>query len=80
MSRPLHLLRALAVTVAIALGASSPAVALPAPFSDTAGHPFAADIEWLRTSGITGGCAAGRFCPDAAVTREQMASFLDRAH
>ncbi|MGH2358474.1 MAG: S-layer homology domain-containing protein [Candidatus Limnocylindria bacterium] len=48
-------------------------------FVDTAGHPFAADIEWLWESGITGGCAAGRYCPDAAVTREEMASFLVRA-
>jgi hypothetical protein len=48
-------------------------------FTDTAGHPFAADIEWLYASGITKGCGSGRFCPDQPVTREQMASFLDRA-
>jgi len=49
------------------------------PFTDAAGHPFAADIEWLWESGITGGCDSTRFCPDATVTREQMASFLVRA-
>ena len=32
-----------------------------------------------RGPGITGGCADGRYCPDALVTREQMASFLARA-
>ena len=30
----------------------------------------------LVRRGITGGCGGGRFCPDAAVTREQMAVFL----
>jgi hypothetical protein len=37
------------------------------------------DIDRLATSGITGGCGPGRFCPDAVVTRAQMASFLVRA-
>lgn len=36
-------------------------------------------INRLADAGITGGCAAGRYCPDAAVTREQMAGFLHRA-
>lgn len=38
-----------------------------------------ADINALAASGITGGCGDGRFCPSAAVTRGQMASFLVRA-
>lgn len=33
-------------------------------------------IEALVSSGITGGCGGGNFCPDAAVTRRQMAIFL----
>ncbi|MGH2385396.1 MAG: S-layer homology domain-containing protein [Candidatus Limnocylindria bacterium] len=37
------------------------------------------DINRLALSGITGGCATGRFCPKAFVTREQMAAFLYRA-
>jgi len=37
------------------------------------------DINRLAAAGISGGCAAVRFCPGAAVTREQMASFLARA-
>ena len=48
-------------------------------FSDTASSPFLADIQWLVAAGITNGCGGGAFCPTAAVTREQMASFLKRA-
>ena len=51
-------------------------------FLDTAGHVFAADIDWLASSGITKGCnppANNRFCPDDFVTRGQMAAFLVRA-
>ena len=40
--------------------------------------PFAADIEWLVSTGITRGCAEGAFCPDLVVTRGQMAAFLYR--
>jgi hypothetical protein len=48
-------------------------------FSDVADSPFRTSILWLLEAGITGGCGDGRFCPTAAVTREQMASFLSRA-
>ena len=51
----------------------------PTPFTDIAGSSFKADIEWLYDSGITKGCSATLFCPDASVTRGQMAAFLDRA-
>ena len=37
------------------------------------------DINALAASGVTGGCATGRYCPDNGVTREQMASFIARA-
>ena len=57
----------------------APAAAVVPPFTDTAGHPFAADIDWLREQEITTGCGGGRFCPDALVSREEMASFLARA-
>jgi hypothetical protein len=44
-------------------------------------HPLAAFIEQLAQEGITGGCAASppRYCPDAGVTRGQLAVFLLRA-
>jgi hypothetical protein len=44
-------------------------------------NTFRADIAWLSNSGITAGCnppANDRFCPDATVTRGQMAAFLAR--
>jgi hypothetical protein len=39
-------------------------------------HPFFRFVEALAAAGITGGCGAGAFCPDDAVTRGQMAVFL----
>ena len=52
------------------------------PFIDDDDSVFEADIEKLAAVGITKGCnppANDRFCPDAKVTREQMAAFLVRA-
>ena len=51
-------------------------------FFDDDGSTFENDIEKLATSGITVGCNPpdnDRFCPDAAVTRAEMALFLSRA-
>ena len=48
-------------------------------FSDIAGSPFDEDIVWVAQNGITLGCGPRLFCPDDAVTRGQMASFLARA-
>ncbi len=43
-------------------------------------HPFSRFIEALAASGITGGCGDGsNYCPDAALTRGQMAVFLAKA-
>src|SRR5262245_59329378 len=36
-------------------------------------------IEALAASGITAGCAGGNYCPDAPLTRRQMAVFLAKA-
>jgi hypothetical protein len=36
-------------------------------------------IEALVASGITAGCGGGNFCPDATLTRRQMAVFLSKA-
>jgi hypothetical protein len=47
-------------------------------FTDDGSSVHQADINALAASGITGGCAANRFCPGSAVTREQMAAFLYR--
>lgn len=57
----------------------SPAPAQPT-FGDVAtGHPFFQYIEALAASAITGGCGNGNFCPDANLTRGQMAVFLAKA-
>jgi len=45
-------------------------------------HTFYGDVEWLAAEGVTRGCnppANDMFCPDASVTRGQMAAFLHRA-
>ena len=48
-----------------------------ATFADVpVGHPFHRFVEALVAAGITGGCGAGNYCPDAPVTRGQMAVFL----
>lgn len=54
-------------------------VGAPQTFSDTATSEFASDIAWLSATGITKGCGPTSFCPQAPVTREQMAAFLVRA-
>lgn len=56
----------------------------PAPgvatFSDVpTNHQFFRFVEALAAAGITGGCGAGMYCPDNAVTRGQMAVFLSIA-
>jgi len=43
------------------------------------GHPFFQFVEALAKSGITGGCGNGNYCPDAPLTRGQMAVFLAKA-
>ena len=43
-------------------------VACPGPFTDW--------VEQLATEGVTAGCGGGNYCPDASVTRAQMAVFL----
>jgi hypothetical protein len=56
----------------------------PAPgtatFNDVpTGHPFFQFVEALAASGITAGCGSGNYCPDAPLTRGQMAVFLAKA-
>jgi hypothetical protein len=53
----------------------------PAPSTASFGdvptnHPFFQFVEALAAAGITGGCGGGTFCPDAPLTRGQMAVFL----
>jgi subtilisin family serine protease len=43
------------------------------------GHAFHNHVNTLARNEVTGGCGGGNYCPDASVTREQMAVFLLRA-
>jgi hypothetical protein len=57
----------------------SPAPAV-ATFSDVpTWHPQFRYVQALVASGITGGCAPGKFCPDVGITRGQFAVFLSVA-
>jgi hypothetical protein len=53
----------------------------PTPsFTDVPTNDFGYQyIEALKASGITGGCGGGNYCPDANLTRRQMAIFLAKA-
>ena len=56
-------------------------VAGSAGFVDTAGGTHEENIDALAAGGVTAGCDTDplRYCPDKAVTRAQMATFLARA-
>jgi len=71
---------ALALALVATLGAQvhPPAQAATSPFTDIAGTTFEGDIDWLFAEGITVGCRPTLYCPNDAVTRGQMASFLVR--
>ncbi|HEY9421667.1 MAG TPA: S-layer homology domain-containing protein [Thermoanaerobaculia bacterium] len=63
-------------------GANFTPLAASGVFSDVpAGHWAGGWIEQLYQEGITGGCASNplRYCPDAKITRAEMAVFLLRA-
>jgi hypothetical protein len=47
-------------------------------FTDDAGNRHEARINAIADAGITVGCGDARYCPDHAVTRAQMATFLVR--
>ena len=54
----------------------------PSGFVDTAGLVFEQDIDRIAAAGITKGCnppANDRYCPEAPVSRGQMAAFLARS-
>jgi hypothetical protein len=42
-------------------------------------HAFYRFIDKMAALGITSGCGGGNYCPDSAVTRSQMAVFLERS-
>jgi len=70
----------MAIFLIRALGMPNPPAPAQPRFADVAmdrsGYAF---IEELARRGITAGCGGGNYCPDAPVTREQMAILLMRA-
>lgn len=77
--RVIRLSRRLAIGLAV-LAMLVPGVALAShQFSDVLNsNTYHAHIDWLSDNGITGGCGGGKYCPDSAVTRGQMAAFMHR--
>ncbi len=55
-----------------------PPATTPDYFADDDGTTHEADIDALAEAGITGGCAADRYCPTSPVTRGQLVTFLYR--
>lgn len=51
----------------------------PDAFNDDDGSVFEEDINAVAAAGIARGCGDGGYCPDATVTRGQMAAFVARA-
>lgn len=48
-------------------------------FSDVASNDaFCNHVEWIKNRGVTLGCATNAYCPNASVSRLQMAAFLSR--
>lgn len=46
-------------------------------FSDVPTNAFYHDdVTWLASKGVTAGCGGGKYCPNNAVTRGSMATFL----
>jgi len=73
----------MAVFIETSLGVTVPPACLGNVFSDvtaaSVGAGFCGYIEKLAADGITGGCGGSNFCPNAPVTRGQMAVFIEAA-
>lgn len=74
-------LRVLVVLVVVLLLVPVAVTAAGGPFVDDDDSMFEMDIEWMAAHGITLGCnppTNDHYCPDANVTRGQMAAFMHR--
>jgi hypothetical protein len=68
-----------AVRVRYRLQVSPAPAAATFPIDVPTSHPLFRFVEAIAAAGITSGCGAGMFCPDAPITRGQMAVFLSVA-
>lgn len=66
----------MAVYIIMAMGETGSAVAYNAYFSDIADDGYAPFINRMKELNITAGCGGGMYCPDATLTRAEMAVFL----
>lgn len=79
MSRPTRRTAVAIATLVLALSAPLGLALAGHTFSDVpTSHQFHGDIAAVAASGVTGGCGSNRYCPEAFVTRGQMAAFLNR--
>ena len=74
----------ISMVLAVAMVVLSPVAVTAAggAFTDDDDSVFEMDIEWMAQNGYTSGCnppANDQYCPDEAVTRDQMAAFMTRA-
>ena len=70
---------ALVATVTFALGIPLGIAVAAHQFGDVPNsNPFHKDIAAIADAGVTSGCGGGNYCPKSAVTREQMAAFMNR--
>jgi hypothetical protein len=67
------------VRVFYRLQVSPPPATASFPIDVPTTSPYFRFVEAMAASGLTGGCASGRFCPDSPVTRGQLAVFLASA-
>ncbi len=73
-SRRLTVVGIAALMLAVPVAVSASHVFSDVPTSST----YHTTVARLVGAGITGGCGSGKYCPNAAVTRGQMAAFLNR--
>ena len=74
---------AMTLEVVDSIGGCDAPAANTTVFSDfldvPSGHPFHEFVVDVALAGVTAGCGGGDYCPDAPVTRAQMAVFLLKA-
>jgi len=64
--------------VAAPYAAADPCPGAPAFTDVSASASYCTNTEWLRNRSVTLGCVGTNFCPNDAVTRGQMALFMNR--